>query len=502
MRNFEKNVAKMLAFCILLVLFLHLAGSCAQDSSGTTNTPEAPLQNETAAGDDSPEEAGEMGLPPGLSSADMGGKEITLGLLNWHNYDPLTIRDVEVEELTGEAFNDAAYNRNKFMEDTFNCVIKTIAYPTQDSIPGIRNQIKAGDDTLDIVFFRAITTLPLLTGGYLHDLSDIPYVDLDKPWWNKSSIDDMTLGGRVYSLLGDHTMTVLSCVWLTYFNKQLVADLALENPYALVREGKWTFDKMYEMGKIAAADMDGNGKRDENDRWGFMHIDNSAAALYNGFGEKLVSIGADGLPYISLANESAMEKYMHITEILSDHDVFLNAHRRTPNAYDYEAGMFVWGRSLFSLGGVYYGPEMREMEQDFGLLPYPKYNESQEWFNPIHSAAIPLITVPVTNTDLDNMGLFIEAFTYQGHISLRPQFYDVLLQRKVARDNESEEMLNFIFDNICFDIGEAYDFGGIYGQFNSTACSGNMNIASWLEKSTPKIERDIESFVEAMLGVE
>jgi len=230
-----------------------------------------------------------------------------------------------------------------------------------------------------------------------------------------------------------------------------------------------------------------------------MHINNTATALFNGFGEKLVDIDAEGLPYIALGKESAVTKAMHIAEILGDHDVFLNAHMRTNDAYTYEAGMFVWGQSLFSLGGVYYAPEMRAMEQMFGLLPYPKYDENQtEWFNPIHAAAIPLITVPVTNDDLDNIGLFIDAFTYQGHTNIRPQFYDVMLQRKLARDNESEDMLDFIFNNIFMDIGEAYDFGGIYGNFNTMVCTNKATIAAWLEKNGPKIEKEINKFVDAM----
>ncbi|MCL1794133.1 MAG: ABC transporter substrate-binding protein [Oscillospiraceae bacterium] len=499
MKNTKNKMGfiKIAGFFVSLVLCANVICACNNgDSPGNPGNPEAELPD--APGGGTSETAQEPGLD--IPVADMGGKEITLALLNWHLYEPLSIHDIEVEELTGDGFNDAAYNRNKYMEETFNCQVNTVAFPTQDSIPKIRNQITAGDDAYDIIFFRAITMLPLLTGGYLHDFGKIPYVDLDKPWWDKKSIEAMSIGGKVYSALGDYSMTVLSCVWLTYFNKEMLADFGLDDPYRLVREGKWTFDTMYDMGKTVAADLNGNGKRDMEDRYGFMHIDNTAAALFNGFGERLVDIGDDGLPYISLANPSAIEKFLHITEVLSDYDTFLNAHRRTPDAYTHEAGMFVWGRSLFSLGGVYYGPEMRAMEQNFGLLPYPKFNESQEWFNPIHSAAIPLVTVPITNGDFENMGLFIEAFTYQGHVGIRPQFYDVMLQRKVARDDESEEMLDFIFNNKVFDIGETYNFGDIYGQFNNLVCSGNINLASWLDKNTVKIERDIEAFVEAMKG--
>ena len=501
MRKYIK-IIELPFFFILLILCVSILGACGSGSGGAADTFKTNSPDESVQNDDIPENTEAAGLPPGLPVSDMEGKEITLGLTNWSNYFPLSIQDIEVEELTGEAINDAAFNRNIFMEQTFNCKINTVVFPgNTEALTNLRKQVKAGDDTLDLVFFRAIGMMPPLTDNLLHDFGDMPYVNIDDPWWNKGSIEAMSIGGKVYSLLGDYSKTVWSCVWLTYFNKDLVSDFALENPYQLVRDGKWTFNKMYEMGKQVAADLNGDGKMGTvDDRVGFMHINNTATALFNGFGEKLVDIDANGLPYISLGKESAISKAIHITEILSDHDVFLNAHMRTNDAYIYEAGMFVWGQSLFSLGGVYYAPEMRAMEQMFGLLPYPKYDENQtEWFNPIHAAAIPLITVPITNGDLDKMGLFIDAFTYQGHTNIRPQFYDVMLQRKVARDDESEEMLNFIFDNIFMDIGEAYDFGGIYGNFNTMVCSNKTAIAAWLEKNTAKIEKEINKFVDAMI---
>ena len=479
---------KIRNFILIMVIALVFLTAC-----GDTATKNDALQIDTE----------KSGLKPDLpDNVDMGGKVITFALLNWFNYSPLAIQDIEVEELTGEPFNDAAYNRNMYMEQTFNCVVKTVTHShAYDAMPKIKNQITSGDNTNDIILFRALWMMPLLTGGYLHDLSDLPYVNLDNPWWNKSSIDAMSLGGRNYSLLGDYSMCVLSNIWLTYFNKDLLQTYNLENPYQLVQEGKWTLSKMHEMGKQVASDLNNDGKRDINDRFGVTHINDSGSALLNSFGERLVDIGADGNPYISMSKMSAVNKIMHIAEIFSDHETFFNAQRRTSDANRYEAGMFVNGRALFSLGGVYYGPEMRAMEQDFGLLPYPKYDEKQtEWYNPINAPALPLLTVPISNDDLDNMGIFIEAFTYKGYETIRPQFYDGLLQRKIARDNESEEMLDFIFNNIFFDIGVMYNFGNIFTGTNNLTSGGSANVASWLEQNSDKINREIEDFIDIMVG--
>jgi len=387
-----------------------------------------------------------------------------------------------------------------FMEQTYNCKVNAVSFPDGNAeMPRIRRSVNAGDSAYDVVLVRSRFYLPLLTEGILRNLDDMPYIDLDNKWWDKNSIDVMSLGRKNFALLGDYTTATMNCVWNTYFNKKLIRDFGLEDPYQLVKDGKWTLSKMYEMGKEAAADLDGDGRMTADDRYGIAHIIDSATSLMNSFGERFVDLDSDGAPYLSLAGESAMDKFMHIVEIFSDHDVSFNAHFRTTDPAKYEAQMFINDQALFCLGGIYYGPEMRVMEEEFGILPYPKYDEKQtQYHNSTLIVALPLLTIPVTNNDIENTGLFLEAYAYQGYKNVRPEFYDVLLQRKVARDDESAEMLDFIFNNIFMDIGALYNFGGVSESLNEMNGRGNSNIASYLERTSERINRDIERFVEAI----
>jgi len=284
-----------------------------------------------------------------------------------------------------------------------------------------------------------------------------------------------------------------------YFNKDMISDFGLESPYSFVKNGTWTIDKMYEMGKAAAADLNNDGIRDVNDRYGVTHILDAVTALLNSGGERYAVMNADGVPEMSFNTEAAFEKFIKITEMLTDHETFLNAHLRSNPASQYEAGMFVNNQTMFSLGGIYYAPEMRAMESDFGIIPYPKYNESQTaYYTPMCVVAVPFITVPVSNTDLENTGIFLEEYAYQGRKSVLPAFYDILLQRKVARDEESSEMLDLIFDNIFIDVGSVYNFAGMMSQMNDNGSKGKTEIASFIEKVTPKVQSEIDKLIEAM----
>jgi hypothetical protein len=490
----------ILSFIVLILSMLALL-SC--NSGNTPKNGNDPSNPENLNADNINENAGNPDIQeqkPDIPDIDMKDKEITFAILDWFNYHPLDIIDISVEELIGESFNDSAYNRNLYMEQTYNCKINSVIFPDcNGDLPKVIRTIKAGDETYDVCLIRSSFYLSALKQAVLQNLDNLPYINLNNPWWDKKSIDVMSLGGNNYAYLGDYTTAIMNCVWNTYFNKKLIGDFGLENPYNLVKDGKWTIDKMYEMGKGAAADLDNNDKRDTNDRYGIAHIVDSATSLLNSFGERCADVDSDNMPYITLGKESAIEKFMRIVEIFKDHDVCFNAHFRTSDASKYEAQMFINNQALFCLGGIYYGPEMRAMEEEYGILPYPKYDENQnEYYNSTLIVALPFLTVPVTNSDIENMGAFLEMYSYQGYKNVRPQFYDVLLQRKVARDNESADMLDFIFNNIFMDIGALYNFGGISEKINDMNGKGDTNIISYLEKNIDKINNDIQNFVDAI----
>jgi hypothetical protein len=53
-----------------------------------------------------------------------------------------------------------------------------------------------------------------------------------------------------------------------YFNKQLVEDYGIENPYDTVREGAWTHDRMKTVVGAIYRDLNGNGAYDDDDFYG------------------------------------------------------------------------------------------------------------------------------------------------------------------------------------------------------------------------------------------
>ncbi|MBE6723783.1 MAG: hypothetical protein E7576_01095 [Ruminococcaceae bacterium] len=281
-----------------------------------------------------------------------------------------------------------------------------------------------------------------------------------------------------------------------YFNKQMIPDHDLEDPYELVNEGRWTWDRLFAMGDTVDADLNGDGKYTNADRYGMTYIDDSPEVLLAAAGVTFAELDSDGIPQVTLDTEENMTKIMRLSGLLQDTAVSFNCHARSSNASEDEVGIFMRGDALFSLGGLYYAPQMRTMDQDFGIIPYPLYDEEQKDYRiPMITVALTYVSVPVTNADLDVTGIFMEYYAYLGRRDIMPALYDKLLLGKVSRDNESSAMLDIIFNNRIFDTGMVFDFSGLRTNLRTMYHNLQEDFASSFARNAKLVNKNIEKIV-------
>ena len=164
--------------------------------------------------------------------------------------------------------------------------------------------------------------------------------------------------------------------------------------------------------------------------------------------------------------------------------------------------MFADNRGLFLGTQVGSISQLRGMEVDFGILPYPKLDERQKDYNNFIDAHSSLMAVPLMVQEKEKVGAIIEALSYESYKIVRPAYYDIALKGKFARDNESEEMLDIIFN------GTIYDFDYVYGDwivtyvFFDNLRDGKTNFVSGVEKNMNKAQARIEKVVEAFNNIE
>ncbi len=366
-------------------------------------------------------------------------------------------------EQTGDTMNDAVYKRNLAVEDRFNVKVSTIV--STSYVDQFKNSVMAGEDSFDAFVAPSST---ILQNGYMYGLpvDELPYVDIERDWWDKLVMEQSALGGKNYALSGDINLVDDDSLWVIYFNKRLAEENKLGNFYQMVYDGKWTLDALKTACANAARDLNGDGKLDYLDQWGLVASSNCALSMLWSGGGMLGKLNSDGSMDITLDSERNVNVLTRIYDLFSAKDSVLVIDRDIPGSvagtdnWTYSYTMFKEGRALFFGYCLYTLPQFRDMEDEFGYLPCPKYDESQEDYISIaQSWVATALLVPKSAPDPERTSVILEAMASAASYYIIPAYYDIVLTRKYSRDNESSVMLDIMRSNRCYDLVYAYNFG-------------------------------------------
>lgn len=439
-------------------------------------------------------------LYPKLPEADFEGYEFRF-FTKGPAYEEWANEDIVAEEENGEPINDAVYQRNSVIEDKYN--VKLVAVPSANAnmFADAKKVISAGDDAYDAMTLNMYDTSKLAAAGYLTDLKTIPNIDLSQPWWDQRANIDLTMGKRLYFTVGDLFIMDNDATWLTIFNKKLIADFDLESPYTLVKENKWTIDKLMEMAKGVYSDLNGNGERDREDMYGILTQGESITGLFLGSGERFVRKNDQDFPVLSVFSDRSQEVVSKVLELHNDPYLQINYWEwaNEPRCFEVTQKMFENNHGLFKLTALQLVIRMRQMETNFGIVPVPKYDEAQDtYYNYVHATAS-CLSVPVTNTNLDRTGIILEALSAESRYTVRSAYYDISMNGKFLRDEESIAMLDIILETRIFEPAYMYDWSGLGVMLETMYRNKKTDFASEYEKSeatyTKQIEKTVEQFM-------
>ena len=431
---------------------------------------------------------------------DYGGYTVNIALAgNW------SFTDFVAEELTGESVNDAVYNTNQSVSELLN-VNFTVDNKSGQASSGqgtgfklFDNMVMAGTNDYEFGSIGCYDVCTLAYNGRILDLNTMPNIDLSKSWWDPKANEHLSIRDKMFFSTGDIGILDNDCTYCILFNKQVITDYGLDNPYELVANNEWTYDKMYEMADVVDSDTDGDGKQTVADNYGFIIWQDSVIGMLHSSGGRCATIGDDGTINLTLNTEQNIDV---LTEWLSMNTepiaFFLGG------ATDDEVhGIFTGNRGLFYTRYVRAASWFRDMETDFGLLPYPKWDASQkDYCNTMHAYGTSYICVPVTAEDPARAGAVIEALAYYGKQLITPAYYDTTLKGKYFRDEESAAMLDIIFSSRFFDIGMYYQIGGYNEKVIQMMQQGNTDFVSMYAKNETAALKKLEEINTAYAAME
>ncbi len=495
--------------CGLLAALLLLSSTvgCSQSDSGADTDNTALGNDTTSAGGNSVEtEETEPAEPLELDSRDFGGQDFHFHVMgqerNANNYSV----EIYAAEQTGEVINDAVYNRNMALAETYNFTISETPAGASDSVLSttIEKQVTAGDNTYQVAMVNLVDAATLMSKGLIADLTTVPHINMTKSWWDSEIATDLTIGGRQFATMGDINIMDNNATWAVFFNKAMMIDHSIDMPYDLVKEGKWTYDRFHEMSQVVAMDLDGNGTMDDQDLWGTVGAAENTTFLFFSSGERFTTKDENDMPQLLTLTDRTYSVLEDIFAIQHDADTTLIVERATGtynNIWsDLIRGNFRNDKALFYVAGLLTYTLMRDMESEYGLLPLPKFDEVQEKYcTTLNQGNCSSVTIPTSCPDMDGVGFMLEALAHASQSTLTPAYFDVALQRKYMSDEESRDMLSIILENRTIDMSIAFGWGSIMGTLSSMTTSNNTDFASKYASMTKTIQSSMDKFVSNVL---
>lgn len=477
-----------------LLLTALLAGcvSCGNDTGGTTDST-----NEKVPGNDmsdtgmSDEVTTEEYVYPPL---DLDGAVLTIlnPTTTWGFYT-----DIDREEQTGDALGDAIYERNRRLEEKYNFTLDVVEENMYSIEAKVRNSVMADDSAFDIVLGSSKLNVSMISDGLVCDLCDIPELNLDRPWWDQSVVNEATINGSLYFALCDITMFSFECTWATYFNKDILEKNQLDTPYELVRSGAWTFDKLGEYTKVCVSlnsDESFTWSADGSSVYGLVSYYEFGHTGIIACGERYITNDADGTPCFSLEGDRFYNVVSKLASLFGRSGEYLSINNDSPNNY---FSAFSSSRAAFMAGEIKEIQNLRSVNMDFGIVPLPKYDEEQKDYCSPVTSVVPVCMIPVTNTDTAITGTVLDALAYESCINVLPVFYEINLSQKGLRDDDSIEMLGLIRDDRIFDVGDAYGWTTeVREGIRKVIDSGDANVASIIASLKPSVEEKISATME------
>lgn len=477
---------------VLTVLWLNPFGRGGEDETPSVTT----ASGVGGEGETAPVTSG--GMEPDDIPADTNFNQTKVTFLIWSDH---TMLEFFVEDMTGNDINDAIYERNKVVEERLGVELEYVDTPGSSSHMGefikkAQTDLTSGICEYDIYGGYSRVAPALALEGQVAELTELDYLDFDKPWWPDSLINECMINNKLFFCSGDISTNLLWMTIATFFNKDLIADYGLENPYDLVHNNQWTVDKMIEMCSGRYNDLDGGGAKDEADNFGFSIYNINIDAFFTGAGFTALEKGADDKLRISeaLTSQKIYDLLDRLGEFINTDDVFYKDGTSVRNIFFEERSIMTTDR-VFIVAGKDNGGSDAKIEFEYGIIPQPKFDSAQENYSTNVGHPFTMYAISIGTKKTTESAAVLECLASESYRQVTPWVFESAMKIKYASDETTTEMYDILRNTVSFDLGRLYSaqVADVYATMRRVVMGNQKTFASQYKGLSKAMEKGIET---------
>ena len=488
---------KLTILCLLIALLTSMS-SCTETVETAETTADTDADAAVSVEETSPYV--EDDLP---ETMDYNGRTATFYIGDYMN---AFWNDFYAEASNGERLNDAIFESIQAVNERLNVSLThiqdTFNWPVTDHTNRITNLIMAGDNSFDVLFSVNNFVGEQLTSPYFVNLAETPHVDLTKPWYNQS-IPEALPNEDVWFIIGDAGLGNVKHTFCVFFNSDLLAANGIDTDlYAMVDDGTWTLDAFSEIIVQGYVDVNGDTVQDPDDIYGLTFGDaNKITGFYPALDVKIASRSDSGYT-LEYGNERAVNAVDTLRALVNENTsvapIFANnadhpEWQIPTGGGNYGSINFIAGKSMMSCSLICDAATiMPEIDFGCGIVPYPKYNESQKDYQSFLQRSCYSL-IPST-ADTEFSGALLEAWSSQAYRLIMPEYFETALKTRYSQDNDMGRMFDRIRSSITYDPGEIFAsfLGTPSGLFRDAIYQNKSDWSSTIKSNETKWQSSLD----------
>ena len=503
-KNFRKEKTEMKRkISLLLAVMMLLSVMVIFSSCGNDNGDAAATTTVTTAPQNGGTSNTEENIFEDVPTGSYGGYTFQF-LNNTSNYAITTI----VPNETTDTVDAAMFARNAYVKEKLAIDIIEVRQ-TYDEVRSTMSSLTSSNDfEYDAVYNEVHLQTPLAQSGTYLEVDDLDsYINLSKPWWFTDAMESISIDGNGFELFGDLQLMYYDSIWGMTFNQQDFLDNKQSFPYDLVRSGDWTLEELEKL-------MKATYQKPGAEHYAMASHKDFISAMIAACDFALVTQDDDDVLKVFEDEERFVEVYTSIMTLFYSSTGYEKMNYVVPdyNASSYTSGQwasdtdtwsgkFPLGKSTFMAGTIGDIRAVRSADFQYGIIPFPKYDTDQEQYVSWVYRGAASLGVPATSPNVEQTCVILENLAAYSYKLVKHEYYDVVVQGRTVRDNDSIEMLDIIFGHT--DLGVTY-LGidttyrlGLSDQIRKSMSDNVTEIMVDIDGIMGSVATNVESLIEA-----